>query len=162
MSFFYFERTGFAWIHFFSPQRGLEIKLQSEGLVFPSLLSLESIAFEVHEAYLKSGPGGAIGKISAFRCRWCGFDPWVGKILWRRKWQTATVFLPGKFHGQRSLAGATVHGIEESDMTEHTLVSFILSKLWAGWEGVNCQTGTRISVSSIHGTCLHLLWVPLQ
>ena len=33
------------------------------------------------------------------------FDPWVGKIPWRRKWQPATVFLPGEFHGQRSLVG---------------------------------------------------------
>ena len=32
-----------------------------------------------------------------------GFDPWVGKILWRRKWQPTPVFLPGEFHGQRSL-----------------------------------------------------------
>ena len=34
-----------------------------------------------------------------------GFNAWVGKILWRKKWQPASVFLPGKFHGQRSLAG---------------------------------------------------------
>ena len=32
------------------------------------------------------------------------FDPWVGKMPWSRKWQPATVFLPEKFHGQRSLA----------------------------------------------------------
>jgi len=32
------------------------------------------------------------------------FDPWVGKI-WRRKWQPTPVFLPGEFHGQRSLVG---------------------------------------------------------
>ena len=31
------------------------------------------------------------------------FDPWVGKIPWRRTWQTNPVFLPGKFHGQGSL-----------------------------------------------------------
>ena len=29
----------------------------------------------------------------------------IGKIPWRRKWQPTPVFLPGKFHGQRSLAG---------------------------------------------------------
>ena len=34
-----------------------------------------------------------------------GFDPWVGKIPWRRKWQPTPVFFPGEFHGQRSLAG---------------------------------------------------------
>ena len=33
------------------------------------------------------------------------FDPWVGKIPWRREWQPTSVFLPGKAHGQRSLAG---------------------------------------------------------
>ena len=32
-----------------------------------------------------------------------GFDPWVGKTLWSRKWQPTPVFLPGKFRGQRSL-----------------------------------------------------------
>ena len=34
-----------------------------------------------------------------------GFDPWVRKIPWRRKWQSTPVFLPGESHGQRSLAG---------------------------------------------------------
>ena len=35
-----------------------------------------------------------------------GFDPWVGKIPWRRRWQLTPVFLPGKSHGWRSLAGS--------------------------------------------------------
>ena len=35
----------------------------------------------------------------------CGLDPWVGKIPWRSKWQPTPVFLPGEFHGQRSLVG---------------------------------------------------------
>ena len=34
-----------------------------------------------------------------------GFDPWVGKIPWRRSWQATPVILPGESHGQRSLAG---------------------------------------------------------
>ena len=33
------------------------------------------------------------------------FDPWVGKIPWRREWQRTAAVLPGEFHGQRSLAG---------------------------------------------------------
>ena len=34
-----------------------------------------------------------------------GFDPWVGKMPWRRKWKPTSVFLPGESQGQRSLAG---------------------------------------------------------
>ena len=41
------------------------------------------------------------------RCRRHGFDPWVGKMSWRRKWQPTPVFFPGEFHGQRSLAGCS-------------------------------------------------------
>ena len=37
------------------------------------------------------------------RCKRNKFDPWVGKIPWRRKWQSTPVFLPGKPHGQRKL-----------------------------------------------------------
>ena len=46
------------------------------------------------------------GKESACQYRSCrrhGFNPWVGKIPRRRTWQPTLVFLPGKFHGQRSL-----------------------------------------------------------
>ena len=39
------------------------------------------------------------------RCKRFGFNPWVGKIPWRRKWQPTPVFLPGEFHGRRSLVG---------------------------------------------------------
>ena len=47
-----------------------------------------------------------------------GFDPWVGKICWRRLWQPTPVFLPGESYGQRSLAGYSPWGHKESDMTE--------------------------------------------
>ena len=47
-----------------------------------------------------------------------GFDPWVGKIPQRRKRQSTPVFLPGKFHGQRSLASCSPWGHKELDMTE--------------------------------------------
>ena len=51
-------------------------------------------------------------------------DPWVGKILWRRKWQSTLVLLPGKFHGQRSLVGYSPRGRKESDTIErlHLLI----------------------------------------
>ena len=46
------------------------------------------------------------------------FNPWVGKITWRREWLPIPVFLPGEFQGQRSLAGYSLWGCKESDMTE--------------------------------------------
>ena len=49
-----------------------------------------------------------------------GFDPWVKKISWRSTWLPTPVFLPGDSRGQRSLAGYSPWGCEESDMTEAT------------------------------------------
>ena len=48
--------------------------------------------------------------VSRGRCRRCGFDPWIGKIPWKKKWQPTPVFLPGKCHGQRSLVGCSPWG----------------------------------------------------
>ena len=49
-----------------------------------------------------------------------GFDPWVRKVPWRRKWLPTPVILPGKSHGQRSLEGYSPWGHRESDTTETT------------------------------------------
>ena len=53
------------------------------------------------------------------------WDPWVGKIPWRRKWQPTPVSSPGKFHGQRILVGCNPQGHKESGMTEQLAL-----KLW--------------------------------
>ena len=63
------------------------------------------------------------------------FDPWVGEIPWRRKWQPTPVLLPGKFHGRRSLVGYTVHGVTESrtrlsDFTSQLIKSLVVSLGW--------------------------------
>jgi len=50
------------------------------------------------------------GKESTCQCRRCGFHCWVGKVHGRRKWQPIPLFLPGKSHGQRSLAGYSLQG----------------------------------------------------
>ena len=52
------------------------------------------------------------------QCGRRGFDPWVGKIPWRRKWQSTPVLLPGKFSEQRSLVGYSPWGHKELDTTE--------------------------------------------
>ena len=55
---------------------------------------------------------------SACQCRRQRFDPWIGKIPWKRKWQPTPVFLPGEVVGQRSLVDYRPWGHKESDMTE--------------------------------------------
>ena len=72
--------------------------------------------------YKPSGgfPDSSVRRESACQCRRPGFDPWVRKIPWRRKWQPTPVFLPGEFHGQRSLMGYSPDGYQESDVTEVT------------------------------------------
>ena len=73
-------------------------------------------------------PGGASGKEPACQCRrlkrqW--FNPWVGKIPWRRAWQPTPVFLPRESHGQRRLAGRLqsmgLHRVRHnwSDLAQH-------------------------------------------
>ena len=47
------------------------------------------------------------------------FDPWVGKIPWRRVRQPTPVFMPGESHGRRSLVGM-VYRVAESNTTEAT------------------------------------------
>ena len=68
--------------------------------------------------FLLQLPRWCSGKESTCQCRRCGFDPWVGKIPWRRKWQPTPVFLPGESHGQRSLGGYNPQGLKELDTTE--------------------------------------------
>ena len=69
--------------------------------------------------------GGASGKESSCqhrRRKRRRFDPCVGQIPWSSKWQLAPVFLPGKFHGQRNLAGYSPSGCKELDTAEHTCI----------------------------------------
>ena len=64
------------------------------------------------------------------RHRRCGFDPWAGKIPWRRKWQPTPVFLPGESHGGRSLVGYSPwgHRVRHNRVTEHA-VTLSMKKL---------------------------------
>ena len=63
-------------------------------------------------------PGGASGKEPNCPCRRCkrhGFDPWVGKIPWRRAWQPTPVFFPGVFCPMdRGDLQATVHRVAQN------------------------------------------------
>ena len=96
-----------------------------------SLLDLPPLTLRAPQ--LQEGfPGGTSGKEPTCQCRRCRFDPWVRKILWRRKWQPTPVFLRGKSHGQRSWQ-ATVQGVANSQtrLTKHKQLSTISRNLCA-------------------------------
>ena len=59
------------------------------------------------------------------QCRRPAFYPWVGKILWRRKWQPTPVLLPGKSHGWKSLVGYSLWGHKGSDTTERLTLPYL-------------------------------------
>ena len=83
----------------------------------------DSLPLNLYESLLKGFlkralfPGGSDDKASA-RIAETRFNPRVWKIPWRKKWQPIPVFLPGKFHGWRSLVGYSPWGLKESDTTE--------------------------------------------
>ena len=88
-------------------------------------------------------PSGASGKELICWCKNCGFDPWVGKIPWRRAWQPAPGLLPGESLVERSL-WAAVHGVTKSrtrlkrlSTVQHTCTSgqcfSMLTCLWVTW-----------------------------
>ena len=72
--------------------------------------------------YIGGFPGGSRIKKIHLPSRRHGFDSWVRKIPWRRKWQLTPVFLPRKFHGQRSLMDYSPWGPKELDTTERAHV----------------------------------------
>ena len=67
---------------------------------------------------IKGLPWWLRGYSVCLHCRRPGFDPCVGKIPWRRKWQPTPVLLPGESHGWRSLVGYSLWDRKDSDMTE--------------------------------------------
>ena len=90
--------------------------------------------------YIHKFPGDTSGKEPVCQCRRHkrrGFNPWVEKIPWKRKWQPTPVFLLGISQGQRSLAGYSPWDCKESGMTEHACmhisinINIALDRLWS-------------------------------
>ena len=82
-----------------------------------NLLIASKFAYPV--SFIVFSPGFLLRRSSV--CLQCGrprLNPWVRKISWRRQWQPTPVFLPGKFHGQRSLVIYSPWGHKESDTTK--------------------------------------------
>ena len=88
---------------------------------------------------------------------WFLFDPWIRKIPWRRKWQPTPVFVPGKSHGQRSLAGyrsqRVRHDLETKQRIVHLQchVSFWCAAKWLSFIHI-CMYGTTYMWNLKYGT----------
>ena len=77
-----------------------------------------------HKQFMNSDPHRLIAEPMLLICLFNHSCPCSN---WNRKWQPTTVFLPGKLHGQRSLAGYSLWGRKESDTTERLHFLFFLS-----------------------------------
>ena len=97
------------------------------------------------------------GKESTCQCRRNGFDPWIRKIFQRRKWKPTPVFVPGKSHGQRSLAGyrsqRVRHDLETKQRIVHLQchVSFWCAAKWLSFIHI-CMYGTTYMWNLKYGT----------
>ena len=115
---------------------GIVIKLQAQRLFYSNYIQTLVDLIRSYLCFSGRGPSSMneflypwtglpwwlSGKESTFqckRCKRCRFDPWVGKILWSRKWQPIPAFLPVQFHGQRRLAGCSPWSHKDLYMAEH-------------------------------------------
>ena len=95
----------------------------------------------------RSVVGGKKKNKNTCQCRRFGFDSWVRKIPWRRKWKPTPVFLPGKSEGQKSLVGYCPWGPKK---VGHNLATQTTTKL---------NSTTKIfQRSSLFSTVFNLLW----
>ena len=90
----------------------------------------------------------------------CGFNPWVGKIPWRRAWQPTPVFMSGESHGQKILVGYSPWGHKELDKTE---VTWHTARMCPGQEGIlplelNCSMNSCQNLSSANLPCKFQTW----
>ena len=91
-----------------------------------------------------------VSALSFLQCGIPEFDPWVGKIPWRREWLPTPVFLPGEFHGQRTLAYSP-WGRKEPDRTVQLTLSLPC-----------CLPLHHLSDVSVHGTHISFPEIPQQ
>ena len=84
------------------------------------------------------------------RLKRCRLNPWVGKVPWRREWQPTPVFLPGKSHGQRSLAG---YGITKSwtQLSTHSRFDYYLDPIFSPPENsCVCYVSSNCFLKAVH------------
>ena len=87
--------------------RGHLTPVSASGATWPSLCLCLLLHYEDSYHWL---PSWLSGKESTCNARDPGSVPRSGRFPWKRKWQPTPVFLPGKSHGKKSLAGYR-HGV---------------------------------------------------
>ena len=97
-----------------------ETAQEPEFFIYTWFAFCQDQAFGSHEHHHLGGASGKEPACQSRRHTRCRFNPRVGKIPWRRAWQSTPVFLPGESHGQRTLLGYSPQGHKELDMTEVT------------------------------------------
>ena len=117
---------------------GVEISHRARKELLPGEIVLCTRIASPHGGRLGL-PWWPSGKESACQCRKFRFDSWVRKIPWRRKWQPTTVLLPGKSHGQRSLAAYIPRGRKQSDTTKRLSTHVRM--------GGDCSSSNSVSLS---------------
>ena len=137
-------------------QRRVRVQKRSHDSKVKRLVPVGPIAAQ---AALAAPPGGIRANFSSLpvglrwwriflQCGRPGFDPWVGKIPWRREWQPTPVLLTGEFHRQMSLVGYSPWGLKESETTERLTLS-----LSCGLNGLPPPGFQRMRLSSrVSGT----------
>ena len=91
--------------------------------------------------------------LSACQCRRqkrCGLNPWVGKIPWRRKWLLTPVWLAGKFHARRRLAGRSPRDLKDWAQANKILFFSFLNPLGCTVSGVCRADGLMARLSSVY------------
>ena len=112
------------------------------GLVFPSLQEFSTVCCDGCQETRTLSPvtfnkalnllGVQLTLTKSCQCRKHRFNLWARKIPWRRKWPPTPVFLPGKSHGQRSLAGYSPWSckrVEHNLLTKQQQISEVLCSL---------------------------------
>ena len=98
-------KCGWATAHFGDSSRRISLETWLKGIFFICLcIPNHFISTFMFIGFL----GGTSGKEPACQCRRHKrhrFNPWVGKIPWRKAWQPTPIFWPGESYGQRSLVG---------------------------------------------------------
>ena len=87
-----------------------------------------------------------VKRLPTMRETW--FNPWVGKIPWKRKWQPTPVLLPGKSHEWRSLVGYSPWGHKEWDTTERPHFHFLFK--YSGYSDIQVIFSSHLTITPLN------------